>query len=217
MEREGLWYANKNSSLANLSPISPRSWPAASFARPAELSSTTKSEISHLLDYLETSGCQFCRNGTWYNDMKAARDHAEQKYRYFAEKGRINSAEDFIKWAVSKSELSGKPYLVKSGNAPKNRPPSGSPTSSIAIVKLDRPRRPSSPSPGIIDRECPRQVARYVSEDASPLAASLISFSIMVLSASGKSSSPEDLSWRPTLPPCGPAKRSFPRGSLPCR
>jgi hypothetical protein len=109
--------------------------PAASSARPAELSSTARSEISHLLDYLETSGCQFYRNGTWYTDMKAARDHAEQKYRYFAEKGRINSAEDFIKWAVSKSELSGKPYLVKSGNGPEE------PTAQWLTDELDRYRK----------------------------------------------------------------------------
>jgi hypothetical protein len=115
--------------------------PGSSFARPAELSPATKSEISHLLDYLETSGCQFCRNGRWYNDMKAARDHAERKYRYFAEKGRINSAEDFIKWAVSKSELSGKPYLAKCGNGPEE------PTAQWLTDELDRYRKGRSPVP----------------------------------------------------------------------
>jgi hypothetical protein len=115
--------------------------PGSSSARPAEFSSATKSEISHLLDYLETSGCQFYRNGTWYNDMKAARDHAEQKYRYFAGKGRIQSTEDFIKWAVSKSELSGKPYLVKCGNGPEE------PTAQWLTDELDRYRKGRSPTP----------------------------------------------------------------------
>jgi hypothetical protein len=31
-------------------------------------------------------------------------------------KGQINSTEDFIKWSASKSEMSGKPYLVKCGD-----------------------------------------------------------------------------------------------------
>ncbi len=73
-------------------------------------------EIKHLLSYIEQSGCQFCRNGTWYDDSKKVRNHVELKYGYFKKKGQINSTEDFIKWSASKSEMSGKPYLVKSGN-----------------------------------------------------------------------------------------------------
>ncbi len=83
----------------------------------ADLTPTAEQEISHLLDYVETCGCQFCRNDTWIDDMKAARQHAELKYRYFLRKGRIHSAEDFITWAASKSEMSGKPYLVRCGSA----------------------------------------------------------------------------------------------------
>jgi hypothetical protein len=83
----------------------------------AELSSTAQSEISHILAYIEKSGCQFYRNGTWYRDTKVAREHVERKYRYFAGKGRVSSTEDFITWAASKSELSGTPYMVKTGDA----------------------------------------------------------------------------------------------------
>jgi hypothetical protein len=90
--------------------------PGLSRAVSSDVSPTAKSEIDHLFEYLETCGCSFCRNGTWYNDMKAVRAHAELKYRYFADKGRIHSAEDFIKWAGSRSEMSGKPYLVRCGN-----------------------------------------------------------------------------------------------------
>ena len=87
-------------------------------ACPAELSSTAQSEIGHLLTYIEQSGCQFYRNGTWYRDARVAREHVELKYRYFAGKGRVDSTEDFIEWAATKSVLSGKPYMVKSGEGP---------------------------------------------------------------------------------------------------
>jgi hypothetical protein len=92
--------------------------PGFSWAVSSDVSPTAKSEINHLLEYLETCGCDFCRNGIWYSDMKAVRAHAELKYRYFMDKGRIHSADDFIKWAASKSEMSGKPYLVRCGAGP---------------------------------------------------------------------------------------------------
>jgi hypothetical protein len=86
--------------------------------QPAELPSATQSEINHLLDFMENSHCQFYRNGKWYTDPKAVREHVVTKYQYFLEKGKINSAEDFIKWSATKSELSGKPYQVKCGDGP---------------------------------------------------------------------------------------------------
>ncbi len=82
----------------------------------AQLAPAQKDEIEHLLSYIEHSGCQFCRNGTWYDDTKKVRGHVEQKYGYFLKKGRINSTEDFITWSASKSEMSGQPYLVKRSN-----------------------------------------------------------------------------------------------------
>ena len=88
--------------------------PSKGFA--AEVSPVAQSEIAHLLDYMEKSGCRFYRNGTWYTDAKAVRGHVDMKYRYFMERNRIGSAEDFIKWAASKSEISGKPYLVQCNN-----------------------------------------------------------------------------------------------------
>lgn len=84
----------------------------------AELSPAVQSEVAHLFSYLEKSGCQYYRNGTWYKEAKAVRDHVDKKYRYFADRGKINSSEDFIKWAATKSELSGKPYMVKCENGP---------------------------------------------------------------------------------------------------
>ena len=82
----------------------------------AQLSAAQKEEIEHLLSYIEQSGCQFWRNDTWYEDAKKVRQQVELKYAYFMKTRRINSTEDFITWSASKSEMSGKPYLVKCGN-----------------------------------------------------------------------------------------------------
>lgn len=101
----------------------------------AKLVPSAATEISHLLEYMDICGCEFNRNGTWYKDPKILRDHAELKMRYFDKKGRINSAEDFIKWAVSKSEFSGKPYMAKCDN----RPPI--PTSQLFTEELQRYRK----------------------------------------------------------------------------
>lgn len=86
-----------------------------------ETSPGLQPEVDHLLTYIEKSGCQFYRNGTWYKDPKAVRDHVEMKYHYFTDKGQINSTEDFVKWSATKSEISGKPYLVKCNNGSEMR------------------------------------------------------------------------------------------------
>ncbi len=88
----------------------------ASIVHSANPAPAYESEIAHLLAYIEKSGCQFYRNGTWHKDTKAAREHVEMKYAYFLKKGKIASAEDFIAWAATKSEISGKPYMVKHGD-----------------------------------------------------------------------------------------------------
>jgi hypothetical protein len=85
--------------------------------RATGVSPVTKAEIEHLLSYMGQCGCRFCRNDTWYGDPQKIRDHVERKYNYFMKKGQIESAEDFITWSASKSEISGKPYLVQCGNA----------------------------------------------------------------------------------------------------
>ena len=40
-----------------------------------------RSEIHHLLDYIERSGCDFNRNARWY-PAKDGRAHIEKKYAY---------------------------------------------------------------------------------------------------------------------------------------
>ena len=68
--------------------------------------------INHLIRFVETSSCTFLRNGSEYDSRKAA-DHIKQKYNYFGR--RIHTADDFIAFAATKSELSGRPYLVRCG------------------------------------------------------------------------------------------------------
>jgi len=64
-------------------------------------------EIQHLLRFIESSGCEFERNGTVY-DSKEARSHIERKYDYI--ESRVDETEDFIKYAATKSSMSGKKY-----------------------------------------------------------------------------------------------------------
>ncbi len=66
-------------------------------------------EIQHLLRFVESSGCEFGRNGTVY-DSQEARSHIERKYDYI--KSRVDETEDFIKYAATKSSMSGKKYQV---------------------------------------------------------------------------------------------------------
>ncbi len=68
-------------------------------------------EINFLLGYVDGSGCQFYRNGSWY-DSKAAQEHLRDKYNYLS-KNQINTTEDFIEKAATKSSFSGQPYGVK--------------------------------------------------------------------------------------------------------
>ena len=87
---------------------------SSSFA--ADMEADTEKEIVHLFEYLGDSNCEFNRNGTWYNTYKAVK-HIEKKYRYYMKKGLINSAEQFIDRAASRSSMSGKSYLVRCGDS----------------------------------------------------------------------------------------------------
>ena len=88
---------------------------AASSAGADELPAQSQQEIAHLLQYLESSGCQFNRNGTWY-DAVAAKEHINKKYQYLLDKHQLTSAESFIEKAATESSMSGKAYLVKCGS-----------------------------------------------------------------------------------------------------
>ena len=78
-------------------------------AGPAAIAQT---EINYLLGFIETSGCEFYRNGSWY-DSKKAQAHLRYKYQMLAAKDQIKTAEDFIAKAATQSSLSGRPYQVR--------------------------------------------------------------------------------------------------------
>jgi hypothetical protein len=77
-----------------------------------EPSSNVQVEVDFLLGYIEGSGCEFYRNGTWH-DPKAARAHLRDKYRYLVARNLINTTEDFIEKAATQSSFSGQPYKVR--------------------------------------------------------------------------------------------------------
>lgn len=81
----------------------------------AGISPNAEQEIAHLFTHLKTSGCEFNRNGTWYNAEKAVA-HLNQKYEYLLGKKLITTTEDFIQRAASESSMSHKAYVVKCGD-----------------------------------------------------------------------------------------------------
>ena len=85
---------------------------AATLAHGGDLAPTAKAEIDALLKRLETSACQFYRNGTWY-DGSAAKDHLQTKLDYLVKKGGVTTSEEFIEKVAAKSSLSGQPYKVR--------------------------------------------------------------------------------------------------------
>jgi len=82
---------------------------AATVLVPMESRADTEIEIKHLIEYIENSKCTFIRNGKEY-DTKETLAHILGKYEYT--KRRIKSAEDFIKYTVTKSSISNRPYTV---------------------------------------------------------------------------------------------------------
>ncbi len=72
-------------------------------------------EIEHLLGFVASSSCSFIRNGNHYNAQEA-QQHIQKKYDYFRDE--IKSAEDFIKYAATKSVLSGRRYSVECPRQP---------------------------------------------------------------------------------------------------
>jgi hypothetical protein len=73
----------------------------------------TQQEINHLLEFVANTTCQYERNGSVYDGVRAEK-HIKRKYEYFKDK--INSAEDFIKYSATKSTMSGKQYKIHCEN-----------------------------------------------------------------------------------------------------
>lgn len=78
----------------------------------AEPPASVQMEVNFLLGYIEGSGCEFYRNGTWH-DSKTAQAHLRDKYKYLVARNLINTTEDFIEWAATESSFSGQPYEVR--------------------------------------------------------------------------------------------------------
>jgi len=65
--------------------------------------------IRYLIDVVASSENTFLRNSTRYGGAEAAQ-HLQRKYEHFRDK--IQTVDDFIELAASRSLLTGKPYLV---------------------------------------------------------------------------------------------------------
>jgi len=78
----------------------------------AEIPTNVQVEVNFLLGYIEGSGCEFYRNGTWH-DSKAAQVHLRDKYKWLVARNLINTTEDFIERAATESSFSGLPYQVR--------------------------------------------------------------------------------------------------------
>ena len=89
-------------------------WPTA-FAQPPL--TVAQTEITYLLNFVEISGCEFYRNGSWYDSVQAEK-HMHAKLDYLLARNRVNTAEDFIEQVASKSSLSGRSYEVRCGACP---------------------------------------------------------------------------------------------------
>ncbi len=82
----------------------------------APLAAPARAEIDALMVKLQESRCEFSRNGLWYTAAEA-KSHLLRKLEYLEGRGEVQSTEQFIDLAASKSSLSGQPYRVKCGAA----------------------------------------------------------------------------------------------------
>jgi hypothetical protein len=88
------------------------------FAATASSPTAAQVEVEHLLSAVAGSGCEFYRNGEWFDSQKAS-EHLRYKYTALVALGRFVTATDFIEKAATKSSLSGRPYLIRcTGGAP---------------------------------------------------------------------------------------------------
>ena len=87
-------------------------------ASAAPLPAAARAEVDALLTRLQTSGCDFNRNGSWYAGEEA-KAHLLKKLDYLEGKDMVSTAEQFIERGATASSMSGKPYLVRcAGKAP---------------------------------------------------------------------------------------------------
>lgn len=90
---------------------------ACTTAATAQVSATTRQEIDALLLAVGTSGCEFMRSGTAHNAAKAQL-HLREKFEYLDMRNQLNSAEDFIVKAGTRSSMTGEAYAIRCANTP---------------------------------------------------------------------------------------------------
>ncbi|WP_228445561.1 DUF5329 domain-containing protein [Thalassotalea sp. HSM 43] len=73
-------------------------------------SANLEPEINHLLQYVATTDCLYERNGTAHKGTEA-KQHIKKKYDYYEDD--IETTEDFIKYAATKSTMSGDYYYIQ--------------------------------------------------------------------------------------------------------
>lgn len=78
----------------------------------ADPNAAAQAEIDHLLAFVAASPCTFIRNGEPY-PAPEARDHLAGKFK--VAKGRITTADEFIRYLATESSMSRDPYKVKCG------------------------------------------------------------------------------------------------------
>ena len=78
----------------------------------AEPPAKVQIEVSFLLGFMDGSGCEFLRNGSWH-DSKSAQEHLREKYNFLVSGDLIKTTNDFIELAASESSMTGIPYQVK--------------------------------------------------------------------------------------------------------
>ena len=78
----------------------------------AETPVAVQNEVNFLLGYVAGSGCEFYRNGSWYNSRKA-HGHLRDKYKYLVDRNLAGTTELFIDRAATESSFSGKPYQIR--------------------------------------------------------------------------------------------------------
>jgi Family of unknown function (DUF5329) len=75
--------------------------------------SEPEASIEYMLARVASSDVVFLRNGKSHTATEAV-DHMRVKYEYYED--RIVTPEDFIRWAATKSVLSGRAYKIRDEN-----------------------------------------------------------------------------------------------------
>ena len=79
----------------------------------SDVADNQRHEVNYLIEFIKQAGCKLERNGTLYAGAEAIK-HIQRKYDYYRDD--IKTTEDFIRYAASKSEMTGRPYLAHCGS-----------------------------------------------------------------------------------------------------